>query len=298
MKELSPMYNDIRERTKAVIEKSLGEMGFNPMRGGLGSVDVVKTVFYQPHNYRLYFHYSRGKDFFSRVSKIADSLNTRPLYSGCGVFKWINYGKELSNDNFFSCRLVVHKNSVEIVNKVNHKRWYSIELGSHADIDARFRSIASLKDGEAVKVFEKFLSLFGGKSDFSIVNARVEAKVKGDDVIDLLPSNMVFHGDVAKKVYNEKNVEFKNEGLAANYLKNRALEDFTPEIAAALKDIRDSLSGRPLVSALESLKMDVKVFPDDVVNNKVAIESLSDGDKSLFTEWLFSEFGGGLVTFN
>lgn len=286
----------MREAVKRIVmpifEKSLKETNKNRMSVGSVRSDVGDVVYYQPHNYKLWFDYSKVSAFLPPSEKVLKGLNTRRRLPRSRVFKLINHDKEFCFPDFLGCRIVVHKKTIEVVNKINHKQWFPIRVSDPDLIDARISEIISLKDDECRRVLEDFIGVVGGSSGFSIVNSYGEHKVIGEDKIDLIPAKTRFHGDVVKKVYGEKNVEFKTAAHAANYLSNRALESVVPAISDKLDEIMRGLSGVPLVSGLEGVKMDVKVFPDDVFRFERDIKLLSDGDKFLLSNWFFEQFGG------
>lgn len=73
---------------------------------------------------------------------------------------------------------------------------------------------------------------------------RYEDFVKGEEFIDNLPQQLVIHDTVFKKVYGQ-GIEFVKDGeeeptvRMKNYIKNRALEDVSPEIVDELKALHN-----------------------------------------------------------
>ncbi len=91
-------------------------------------------------------------------------------------------------------------------------------------------------------------------------------------------------------------MEVSSPVQAANTFRNLALYDYAPTIAKELEEIRSAVMSRPasFVSTLESLKMDVRVFPDDVLEREREVLQLNDAEKAEFTDWFFDEFGVGV----
>jgi len=75
---------------------------------------------------------------------------------------------------------------------------------------------------------------------------RYEDFVKGEEYIDKIPSEVIIHDTFFKKVYGQ-GIEFKNSGKGEspvvhmkNYIKNRAVEDISPQIAEEINTFRNS----------------------------------------------------------
>ena len=77
---------------------------------------------------------------------------------------------------------------------------------------------------------------YGMEVDFeNPVISRREIEVK-DNVLDKIPKEIRIRNDIFKKVYPDK-VEFKDELTVKNYIKNRALEDLSPELVKTLQTL-------------------------------------------------------------
>ena len=79
--------------------------------------------------------------------------------------------------------------------------------------------------------------------------SRYEDFIKGEDYIDKIPREVIIHDTYFKKVYGE-GIEFKNSGnnedptvFMKNYIKNRAIEDISPQIAEELMATRETVKG-------------------------------------------------------
>lgn len=292
------MFKHIRKLVTPIFEQSLKETSKNHMVVGRGRSDSFSFAFVQPHNYRSYFNYSRVSSLLDDLKESTGFIKTEGRLTEGGVgsvyYKKINHDKEVSFPDFCGCRVVVKKNNIEVVNKIDHKRWFSVRM--HKDfIEEDMVKIAVLKDSQSLDVFKRFIHVMGLASDFVLVKGLVEAKVKGESSINNIPIDMHFHNEVAKTVYAEKNdavknVEFKSMGLASQYLVNRCKEDFIENKFEELR--KEFMKSKELVSPLESVKMSISTFPDGVFANSESIVALSVVDKALLTDWLFEEFGG------
>jgi hypothetical protein len=269
----------IKEHIKGVIkpifDKVLKEISKNPMWVGKVGVDRVGFVFYQPHNYRLFFEFSK-ENFKPSKPTLEGGLGglvvTKRNHDSELVFRFIN-----------DCEIVVKKRMVEVRNFVEHKRWYKVSLGEGAE--GEVLDIVRKKDAECVEALKRFISVFGGSCDFVIRNRFSEDKISAEDFIDGLPLKLKFKNDVAKKVYNEGNVEFKSPILASNYIRNQALEAHAPEIIERLRGVEESLK-----SPLERVKGKIRGF-DDVFRLRIEIGDLCSGDRDELGGWLIERFG-------
>jgi len=288
----SPLYKQIERLVLPVFEKVLHEPIKNHMVVGSGGSSKVKSVYIQPHNYRSYFKYTRDTALIDTFKNSSGLYKTDPRLTMGGVgsvyYKKVNHGKELSFPEFCGCRVVVKKYSIEIVNKINHKDWFPVRLIPDI-IEAQIVDIVRNKDEQTIDVLKKFIDVFGGVTDYKILNVVSEVKVSGEDKINSFPDKMRFHNDVSKKVYGEPNVEFKSAAFASQYIENRTREDFLQDKFEELR--KEIMSHKPLVSSLESVQKDIKDFPDDVFKNKEPIMKLSEKDRELLSFWFFEQFG-------
>lgn len=196
------------------------EMNKNHVLGGRVGSDY-SYAFYNPHNARFYFN-------FNKWNFKPDMLR----------FKTIN-STELCID-YLDCRIVVKKFKIEITNKINTERRFTIWLESESENKAVEKANKIIED-EVISVFKSFISEFGGSSDFSFTKHIPDNKILHDLIIDKLPKDMRFRNEVVKKEYNTEpsNVEFANPVYASNYFRNAGLRLFAPEIDSRLKAIED-----------------------------------------------------------
>lgn len=181
-------------------------------------------AFYNPHNARFYFNF--------------DKWNFKPDMLR---FK-ISNSKELAID-YMSCRIVVKKFKIEITNKINTERRFTVWLETESQnkiVDQANKII----ENEVINVFKHFMIEFGGSSDFTFTKHIPDNKILHDLIIDKLPKDLRFRNDVVKKEYNTdpSNVEFSNPIYASNYFRNAGLRLFAPEIESRLSVIESDLS--------------------------------------------------------
>lgn len=285
-KSLSSIQDYINNITRPIFEKVLKETPKNRMSVGGGSVRPEDVSLYQPHNYRLYFDFSKSSFAPPNLSK------TDPL--GSVVTTSFEYKLKNSSEhyfkNFMDCNITVKKTQIELINKIEHKRWYVIKHGESSEYTAQVRSIIEKKDKECLKVLKAFIKEFGGVSNFKILNRKSEDKVQLEDSIDKVGVKNHFHSGTCKKVYNSANIEFNDPVFAVNYFENRAIEKITPEVLSELNKLFHFISVK--IDGLDFLKNNFNVM-SDLKKYKSVILGLSCADKERFSSWLFEKFSSG-----
>ena len=106
------------------------------------------------------------------------------------------------------------------------------------------------------KALECFIRECGIKEKYkrlTYIWKRKELEIKGDDFIDGIPKECILHDTVGKKVY-EAGFEFNDELYVKNYIKSRAIEDISPEIAKSINDLSTKISSLNPVSDLEFVR--------------------------------------------
>ncbi|MCH8003919.1 MAG: hypothetical protein IH934_04795 [Nanoarchaeota archaeon] len=236
---------------KPIFEKVAEEAPNNRMLVG-SKPRKKKYSYFNPHNYRRWFNFSR-KTFnpeskftltkrnqqiwgFNQAETHKSSCKTNPLVQGW--FRIINK-TEYFFDNFYDCSIRVKKKTIQINNKKENKRKHVIILGEVQERKKQVFAITNRKDQECKEVLKLFISIFGGSSDFKIINKASENKCEHEDMIDKIPLKMTFDTPIVKKRYNEPNVEFTDEVGAANYFSTRGIEDIAPQIESRLVELKD-----------------------------------------------------------
>lgn len=278
--------------TKPIFEKALKETPKNRMSVGGGSVKAKKfsdVSLYQPHNYRLYFDFLRS-GFKPPTHNTTDP--SRSVVTTSYEYK-VKNSTEHYFKNYHGCNITVKKTQIEIINKLEHKRWYVIKHGEASEYTAQVRTIIEKKDSECVIVLKKFIAEFGGESNFKVLNRKSEDKVQLEDSVDRVGLKNHFHSGACKKVYNAANIEFKDPVFAANYFENRAIEKITPEVLVELNRLYQLISIK--LDGLSFLKENFRVL-DDLKKYESIIMGLNAGDKQRFHDWVFEMFciGGDL----
>lgn len=221
-----------RRAKEKILEKFPYEIPNNHTLVGQGGIVDMPIAYYQPHNYRLYF------DFFRENFNPRTSLEKARL-RGYLNDHWTHEVKNVSESVFKfenCCTIKVKRRTIEIINNLEHKRWYPIELNDK--IYDQVLAINEKKDKECLDILKEFIELFGGTSKFNIVNRYVqEHKVEGEVAVNKIPRPMKFYTPIVKKAYNEPNVEFKTAIQAATYLEDRAIERIAPEIQGMVRGI-------------------------------------------------------------
>lgn len=263
------MSTELEEFTTKIKDKIAHQIGELPQEafknhmlvGGVYKGNLPK-VFYKPHNYRLYFDFN---------SKKLTNPKTHPK-------GWVYKGIVNSKEHLYTYRLFnlrVKKNTIEVQNKDN--RWFPVELSTKSD--KQIKDIIEKKDEQCIRVLKAFIHHYGGSSNYIIKNRHSEDKVTAEDKIDLIPIKQKWHSKEVKKVYNEPNVEFSSPAFAANYIRNRAIENIAPEIMDYLYT----------VNPLRALKLGIKEIRDIFLMDKY-IQLLNDSEMHEFSDWVFDKF--------
>lgn len=132
---------------------------------------------------------------------------------------------------------------------------------------------------------------------------RFEDWIKGEEYIDRIPEDMIIHDTYFKKVY-ETGIEFKKPKdidvepavYVKNYIKNRAIEDFSPEIAKAMTNMtidilnnQKSFQEQALKPLIEQITLHLSVLRKiesaaDKLNTNLERKSIWQKIRNLFTK--------------
>lgn len=215
------------------------ETSFNRVSVGSGSVFQTESIYYIPHNYRLIFPFNKAT-FNPQITKGTRGSVKQTKFNQILGFKIDDNQKMNQGSTIFykfdNASIWIKKNTIEICNKINHKKTYQIPFST--DADKAILSIIKEKDAETIEILKAFMEKYGGQSDFTVLKRTSEDKVFGDRALDSMHKHIRFRNEVGKKVYNENNFEFAGPEYASNYIKNRAIETIAPEIAGELKKVQ------------------------------------------------------------
>jgi uncharacterized protein YutE (UPF0331/DUF86 family) len=188
------------------------------------------------------------------------------------------------------CRIVVKKFKIEITNKINTERRFTIWLESENEAKLVEKANQIITD-EVLNVFKHFISEFGGSSDFSFTKFIPDNKILHDLIIDKLPKDMRFRNEVVKKEYNTdpSNVEFANPVYASNYFRNAGLRLFAPDISDKLERLNTEFN-RFEIEALnpltEQIKLHLEVQSETLLTLKdIRVSLKKDKIKSFIDEY-------------
>lgn len=279
----------VKRLTTPIFQKVLHETRNNHMSGRGSGLVAKKVVLFRPHNYRLFFD-------FSPLGFVPPSRNgvIEPVGGvGSGYkhivssieYKAINSGKDHSFTNYYGCRIVVRKKTIEL----NPVKWtektHSIKLTTPEDINEQVEHICGELTKHCLDTLKCFVEDFGGSTSFTIINSQEELKISREEKIDLIPRRLKFHADLVKKVYDEQNVEFKDPLSAVHYLQNRAIENVAPEIATAINGLAEALQ-----HPLTVIKSKIKCY-DDLLRYKDVIANLNERDRLDLSDWISNNWG-------
>ena len=159
--------------------------------------------------------------------------------------------------------------------------WFRIGLGSLDEIRKGFVDACDKLRDRGLLALRDYRGRFGGVCDFVVLRLVCENKVMGEDVLGGLPESLRWQDQVSKKVYFNNCVEWSSPVLASNFVSNRSLENFAPELVGELRRLSF------LVSPVGFLKSKIKRV-DDVFEYGEVIRGLSEGDRFELSNYLFS----------
>ena len=232
----------IKERVKAAI----------PQEPKLDSMIPPKkhvVIVWRPHNYRRQIEIKERSD--STLKKVESAI-------GVSAAK----NKLLFVKNYEGSNVTIMYGRRSLTGIYRGLFYYKITRDNLDDLETavfeKRKDIAARIDS----VISKFSALFKiGVPAARPKWSRYEDFIKGESYIDSLPQDLIIHDTIFKKVYGE-GIEFKSsiEHKAPvvhmkNYIKNRAIEDISPQIATELGVITAAMTdlNARFVPAIESL---------------------------------------------
>ena len=253
----------IEELTTPIFAKTLGV----PKEDISNSITTPNTsfkIFFRPNNWRRQIEVKEKTnstiDYCKKVNptiKINSHNKLISLREGNIV---IQYGKKTLT-TIYSCPVIrgvkqgwtIERDTIPlIINRIDE-----IKQDIQKTLDNTLKEV-SLK----FKVFLPFKrAIWGRHEDF----------IKGESYIDKIPRESQFIDTVVKKVYAEPGVEFiggKGEEPTLKlktYLKTRAIEDISPEIATSINRFGAMLTGNlNMISQLANINVEVTKLRKDV----------------------------------
>ena len=256
---------EIKRITKPIFDEVLKETDKNQMLVGKSDKKEPKFVFVNLHNYRRWFDFNRA----------TYRPPTNPQKRRDLGYHTVNYGSEDIYDNFMGCSIKVKKKTIQITNKIEHKRWYAI------DMYRGYESVANLvwqKETECVGVIQAFIKQFKGVSGFSLINHKQETKVKFSPITERLSEGLTWHTDLHKKVYHDKVVEIYDLNHAIRLIDNSTIYDNIPELAEPLRVLANGMKQILPKLTLTELKERITRL-QDVPRYRETLQQLDDPDK-------------------
>ena len=235
-----------KDKTQAFIDKTVEPIFNKVAREATSNSMTTKkptfSIMWRPNNYRRQITV-KTKDN-SIIQKIQTAINHYPN----------PHTKIISVRGYLHNQITLQyaKNTLTGIfsqNKIgNVKEIYHIEANSITDlnerIDQKSKEIQKNIDNSINKFIEQFdIRIPGAEAKWS----RYEDFVKGEEYIDKIPSEVIIHDTYFKKVYG-KGIEFIKKGVKPTvslktYIKNRAIEDISPEIATELSNTQQMVQG-------------------------------------------------------
>jgi len=217
----------------------------------VGAVQESKPIqwLWQPHNYRLYIDFN--KETFNPPKPENPTLKKLKVRLVGFKYSLKNYNSEHHFDNFYGCRIIIKKKITEITNKYHNKQWRLMTANNIDDIGNKIDEVVNKLDIQCINSLKKLIKLFGGNSEFKILNRKWKGEhgVKGIDFLDKIPEDMIIHDTLFKKVYKGKKVEYKSPVHVKNTLTNYAIKNIAPEIGNELTIIKEMVKGTLEINA-------------------------------------------------
>ena len=149
----------------------------------------------------------------------------------------IQYGKNTLT-GIFSQNIIHGKKETYLIETKTFKQCQNLLDKKRDEIKTRIDKALI----DFAKTFKIYIPVCSPKWD------RYEDWVKGEDYIDQIPKETIIHDTYFKKVYGD-GIEFKSSQnqkepvvLMKNYIKNRAVEDISPQIADEINHMHTSLA--------------------------------------------------------
>jgi len=221
-----------------IFDKVLKETNSNHRMVG-SNPQIPKIIFlWQPHNYRLYFDFSKEKFNPKKPSNhtLQKFKSMVAIFNTAYTYTSLNYDSEHKYEKFMFCTIRVKKTQVEVTNHYHLKQWRKITAESVDEVDQRIDEVMNNLKDQSIKALKYFIDLHGGKSNFKVLNERCEHGIHGDDYLDKIPEDLIIHDTYIKKVYKRK-VELKTATTVKNYISARAVGKITPQIASEINKL-------------------------------------------------------------
>lgn len=240
---------------RKIVEKALGKVSPSEHTSNSMTTPLLSpTILWRPNNYRLGIQFRGVPD---------SSLGTVARHTGLIFWRKGNITVQVGK------RLIVG-----IWNQGKDRQTWRIERDSLSALEQRLDEVrVDIMDRIKSVVLEYVsLSKIEVIGDFGWL--RHEDWVKGDEYIDRIPKEFTIHDTVFKKVYNESAIEFiggrgkPGTVEVKQYIKNRVIEDFAPEVVSSMNALRDEFR-----DALNVFKVDALVPLTEQLRLHLAVES-------------------------
>lgn len=275
MKKEQEAYNKkisdyITKITTPIFAKKLGV----PQEELSNSITTTKKpfkYFFRPNNWRRQIEVKeKTNSTINHLKKVNPAIKPNPhtklisLKEGNII---IQYGKKTLTA-IYSCPVIR-----------GVKQGWTIERDTQKEAFARMDKIKEKIRNELDNTLNKFSKQFDILLPFKQpIWGRHEDFIKGESYIDRIPKECQFVDTVCKKVYPEVGIEFvggKGEEptlKTKTYLKNRAIEDIAPDIAASLNQLnsRFDTMGNKIMDMMDNrMKVDKELAINIKTHNKV-----------------------------
>lgn len=204
-------------------------------------VKIDKKLLFRPNNYRRQIQFLKAVDSGYKTT-IRKKLFKLGFKSSIGKRNKLLFVKNFKQN----ITIQLGKNKLSAIWSQNiiggSKEIFLIKASSYSEVETRINEIKLNIESLIDSSLKDFLKISNIKYCDKPIWIRHEDFIKGEEFIDSIPKEVLIHDTVMKKVYPE-GVEFiggKNKEPTVyikNYLKNRALEDFSPELVDAINNV-------------------------------------------------------------
>lgn len=262
----------IKTVTDPIFYKAAQEMGTNSMTTPI----EPKKLIFRPNNYRRQIKVKPKTD--SIAQEIRGAIPSFPM-----ELSIVPRTKLITIKNYMpNITLQYGKDTLTAIYsqpKIGGvKGVYLIERQSYTLIEQRINEIKQQIKHTIDKTLKKFIRAFKiGLPYKQPVWARHEDYIKGEEVINSIPREVIIHDTVFKKVYG-KGIEFfggkgkEPTATLKQYIKNRAVEDIAPEIAESINKLgyRFDFLGTKILNMMNTrIKVDQELAINIKTHNSV-----------------------------
>jgi len=299
------MHDEIYRICKPIFEKTLQEQLPNSMT----IIPPAYKCVWRPNNWRREIEVkTKDNSAIQRIKSTIDPTNQKQINicEHTKLISWKNYHPQITIQYGRTSLIGIYNQERNGSEKV----WFEILGNSLEELETKIEKKRQEINERIDAALLDFAKAYEIKYPFNKPRQiRGEDGIKGDEFLDSLPDSMIIHDTIFKKVYRD-NVEFKSgKGeppsivRAKTYIKNRALEEFSPVICQEINTTHEEIKNLALITtnlanATEHSAQQTGFFKDNIIShipvyvkiaentdkNTVSVEKTSASVQQLATE--------------